>query len=110
MELDVVRRRRGPLPSALMKYICEPPSTDSTTASVLPSGDQAGAEFEPRKCATAKRLPSVSECTYTTGFFASNETYARRRPSGDHTGEMIGSSEASAVSAPAPSASAICTS
>jgi hypothetical protein len=52
IELELLMRRREPLPSALSRKICEPPSTESTTARVLPSGDQAGAEFEPRKLAT----------------------------------------------------------
>src|SRR5947208_16961222 len=101
-------RRRTPLPSGFTAKICEPPSRDRDTARVLPSGDHAGAELEPLKLAATWRLPSSSECTYTTGFFASKDTYASRRPSGDQAGEMIGSNEASAVSGSAPSASAVC--
>jgi hypothetical protein len=46
-----------------MRKICEQPSTESTTAIVLPSGDQAGAEFEPLKLATTWRLFSLRWCT-----------------------------------------------
>jgi hypothetical protein len=45
-------------------------------------------------------------CTYTTGFFCSNETYARRVPSGAQRGEMIGSLDVTIVCGSAPSASA----
>jgi hypothetical protein len=60
---DEVVMRRTPLPSGLTRKICEPPSRESDTARVLPSGDQAGAELEPRKLAATLRLPSSRECT-----------------------------------------------
>ncbi|MNC89985.1 hypothetical protein D3C83_60160 [compost metagenome] len=70
---DEVRRRRA-LPSGLMRKICEPPSRDSDTASRVPSGAQVGAELDPLKFAATWRLPSASECTYTTGFLFSKDT------------------------------------
>ncbi len=69
-----VAMRFTPLPSALTTYSCDEPSLVSTTASCLPSGDQAGAEFEPLKLAATWRRPLARSCTYTTGFFASKET------------------------------------
>ena len=62
MPLDVVRRRTL-LPSAFIRKTCELPSRVSVTASVFPSGDQAGALFEPRKLATARRSPVATVCT-----------------------------------------------
>ncbi len=56
-------RRATPEPSALTVKSCEPPSLVSTTASLRPSGDHAGAEFEPLKLAATVRLPVASECT-----------------------------------------------
>ena len=61
-------------PSAFMRKSCEPPSLLSVTASRRPSGDHAGELLLPRKLATAVRAPVPRFCTYTTGFFASNET------------------------------------
>lgn len=55
--------RWTPEPSALTVKICEPPSLESTTASLPPSGDQAGAEFRPLKLATTLRCPLASEWT-----------------------------------------------
>lgn len=55
--------RCTPEPSALTVKICEPPSLDNTTASLRPSGDQAGAEFEPLKLAATIRWPLTSEWT-----------------------------------------------
>jgi hypothetical protein len=57
MPADCVRRRTL-LPSGLTRKICEPPSRDRETARREPSGDQAGAEFEPLKFAATCRLPS----------------------------------------------------
>ena len=73
MPLEVVRRRTLP-PSAFIRNTCELPSRVSVTASVLPSGDQAGALLEPRKFATALRAPVATVCTYTTGLPVSNDT------------------------------------
>src|SRR6476619_6432210 len=90
MPADCVRRRGSP-PVASMVYSCEPPSRLSVTASVRPSGDQAGALFEPRQLATRRRLPEETSCTYTTGLRDSKDTYASCDPLADHAGEMIGS-------------------
>ena len=73
------------------------PSLVSVTARRLPSGDQAGALLLPRKLATARRSPVDSDCTYTTGFLFSNDTYARRVPSGDQRGDSSGSCEVTTV-------------
>src|SRR5215210_5569268 len=91
--------RCTPEPSGLMRKICELPSFVSVTARRRPSGDHAGALLLPEKLATALRAPLVSDCTYTTGFLRSNDTYASRFPSGDHDGEMIGSFDFSIVCA-----------
>src|SRR5262245_26258537 len=88
-ELDA-SRCGCPLPSALIRFICEPPSFESTTASRRPSGDHAGALLLPKKLATACRAPVTIDCTYTTGLRCSNDTYASRVPSGDHVGEIMG--------------------
>ena len=56
-------RRATPLPSALIRNSCEPPSRVSVTASCLPSGDHAGALLLPRNCATGWRAPVTSDCT-----------------------------------------------
>src|SRR5258706_6206817 len=109
MAAEVVRRC-APLPLGFSRKICDPLSRESVTASFEPSGDQAGAEFEPLKLAAMLRLPSASECTYTTGFLFSNDTYAIRLPSGDQVGEMIGSCDLRMVWSFRPSASAICSS
>jgi len=44
-----------------MTKICEPPSRDRVTARREPSGDQAGAEFEPLKLAAMVRFASAIE-------------------------------------------------
>src|SRR4029453_16645840 len=94
------------VPSAPMTYTCEPPSLVSVTARRRPSGDHAGALLLPRKLATAWREPLARFCTYTTGFFCSNETYAMRVPSGDQRGDRSGSLLVTITCGSAPSASA----
>src|SRR3954454_14172509 len=81
-------------PSAFIMYTCEPPSLVSVTASLRPSGDHAGDELLPRKLATARLSPVSSDCTYTTGFLFSKDTYASRVPSGDQRGDSSGSFDA----------------
>ena len=53
----------APRPSASIVYICDPPSLVSTTARRLPSGDHAGALLLPKKFATGRRWPVLSDCT-----------------------------------------------
>ncbi len=59
---DCVRRRGSP-PLALIRYSCEPPSRDSVTARLRPSGDQAYALSEPLKLASRRRRPLATSCT-----------------------------------------------
>ena len=73
IEALLVKRFSAP-PSRSIRYSCEMPSRDSVTASCRPSGDHAGAEFEPRKLATARRSPVATSCTITTALPASNDT------------------------------------
>src|SRR5205823_13039443 len=103
---DDVMMRAGVPPSAFTRWICELPSFVSVTRRRRPSGDHAGELLLPRKFATATRWPVPNDCTYTTGFLFSNETYARRVPSGDHFGESNGSFDVTIVCGSAPSASA----
>ena len=50
-------KRLGSPPLASIKNSCEPPSRLKVTASVLPSGAQLGALFDPLKLARTRRLP-----------------------------------------------------
>ena len=66
--------RRTLLPPASIVKICEPPSRDSVTANVRPSGDQVGALLLPRKLAIALRSPVETSCDHTTALPLSNDT------------------------------------
>ena len=51
-------------PSAPTRKSCVPPSRESATARLRPSGDQAGALFEPRKLTVGVGCRvSLSRCT-----------------------------------------------
>ena len=66
------------------------PSCEEANASLEPSGENAGAPLCPGKEATTLREPEPKSCTTSCDFLFSKDTYAKRLPSGDQAGDIIG--------------------